>query len=151
MLILLIWGGFRWSFLPARAVGTGVVFSFPSLVLTLNSRAKGDLQAREHTQLKIVKWQLYTLSKTSLKRFVPVERAEPVGTADLGSPTVPASLPMVRAASSTAVGSLCAPLPRKGWMSPIFKINLYQGICTNRIFHSQLKLEALGLGRLKWL
>lgn len=75
-------------------------------------------------QLKIAKWQLYALSKTSLKRFVPVERAGPVGTADLGS-----AVPARRPNSPGTAGDGPAPrlwggrvllFPERAFFNPVF-------------------------------
>lgn len=73
--------------------GQGLSSRCATLVLTFNSRAQGDFQARECVQLKVVKRQLM-FSKIVLKYHPPVEPSGPAGVAEAGGAAVatPAAL-----------------------------------------------------------
>lgn len=66
--------------------GQGLSSHFATFVLTFNSGVGGDFQGREYAQWKVVKWQLYTLSKTFFNYDLPVEAAGPGGAAARDAP-----------------------------------------------------------------
>lgn len=65
--------------------GRGLSSRCATLVLTFDSRAQGDFQAREYVQLKVVKRQLLMFSKIVLKYHPLVEPSGPAGVAEAGA------------------------------------------------------------------
>lgn len=140
--------------------GWGLSLHFATLVLTFNSRVKGDFQAREYVPLTVVKWQLYMLSKTLLKYYLLVELAGPDSVAETGEAVVF----IIPVPCSTYRWGICACLricsckegyvlmfPERAGCPQSLKSVFTRVFVPQVFFHSQLKLETFRMGRLSCL